>query len=62
MQSPLTNIGTNMVCNGRNFSGWPCDAESERLRQAALDADGPARQAALDALHRHLVEVEEVKA
>jgi peptide/nickel transport system substrate-binding protein len=58
MQSPLTNIGTNMTCNGRNFSGWPCDAESERLRQAALDAEGAARPAALDALHRHLVQVE----
>ena len=58
MQSPLTNIGTNMACNGRNFPGWPCDEEAERLRQATLDADGAARPAALDALHRHLVQAE----
>jgi len=37
MQSPLTNIGTNMACDGRNFPGWPCDEEAERLRQAYLE-------------------------
>ena len=54
MHSPLTNIGTNMACNGRNFPGWPCDEELERLRQAFLDADDAGRPAALDALHRRL--------
>ncbi len=58
MHSPLTNIGTNMACNGRNFPGWPCDEEAERLRQVVLDADDAARPAALDALHRHLAQVE----
>ena len=58
MHSPLTNIGTNMACNGRNFPGWPCDEEAERLRQAFLDADDESRPAALDALHRYLVQVE----
>src|SRR4051812_10382874 len=58
MHSPLTNIGTNMACNGRNFPGWPCDEEAERLRQAFLDADDATRPAALDALHRYLVQVE----
>ncbi|TBR15853.1 MAG: hypothetical protein EPO57_10390, partial [Chitinophagaceae bacterium] len=28
MQSPLTNIGTNMACE-RAWAGWPCDAEAE---------------------------------
>lgn len=58
MHSPLTNIGTNMVCTGRNFPGWPCDEESERLRQAFLDADDALRPKALDQLHRHLAEVQ----
>lgn len=54
MHSPLTNIGTNMTCNGRNFPGWPCDEEAERLRQAFLDANNASRPAALDALHTYL--------
>ncbi|GAC1486007.1 MAG: ABC transporter substrate-binding protein [Acetobacteraceae bacterium] len=58
MQSPLTNIGTNMACNGRNFPGWPCDEEVERLRQAVLDASDATRPAAMDALHRRLAEVQ----
>jgi len=58
MHSPLTNIGTNMACNGRNFPGWPCDEEAETLRQAFLDADDTARTAALDALHGYLAKVQ----
>jgi peptide/nickel transport system substrate-binding protein len=58
MHSPLTNIGTNMACNGRNFPGWPSDAEAERLRQAFLDGDDAGRPAALDALHAYLAKVQ----
>ena len=58
MHSPLTNIGTNMSCGGRNFPGWPCDEEAERLRQTVLDADDAARPGALEALHRHLSQVQ----
>ena len=58
MHAPLTNIGTNMACNGRNFPGWPCDEVSEGLRQAVLDADEGGRAAALEALHRHLAVVQ----
>jgi peptide/nickel transport system substrate-binding protein len=58
MHSPLTNIGTNMACTGRNFPGWPCDEVSENLRQAFLDADDASRPKALDQLHRHLAEVQ----
>jgi peptide/nickel transport system substrate-binding protein len=58
MQSPLTNIGTNMACNGMNFAGWPCDEKAEALRQAYLDADADHRPAALDALHAYLAEVQ----
>ncbi len=58
MHSPLTNIGTNMSCDGQNFPGWPCDEASETLRQAFLDADDAHKAAALDKLHRHLAEVQ----
>ena len=58
MHSPLTNIGTNMACNGRNFPGWPCDEAAEQLRQAFLDADDAIRPDALDALHTHLATVQ----
>ncbi|MBR0645523.1 ABC transporter substrate-binding protein [Plastoroseomonas hellenica] len=59
MQHPLTNIGTNMACDGRNWSGWPCDEEAERLRNAVLDApEGPERIRLLDALHRRLAETQ----
>ena len=58
MHHPLTNIGTNMACDGRNFAGWPCDEEAERLRQAFLDASDAERPTALDRLHRRLAETQ----
>jgi peptide/nickel transport system substrate-binding protein len=58
MHHPLTNIGTNMSCARKNFSGWPCDEQAETLRQAFLDADDAGRPAALDRLHRHLAQVQ----
>lgn len=58
MHHPLTNIGTNMSCDGRNFAGWPCDEEAERLRQAFLDASDVERPATLERLHRRLAEVQ----
>jgi peptide/nickel transport system substrate-binding protein len=53
---PLTNVGTDMSCEGKNFVGWPCDPEVEKLRSAFIDADATARPAALDKLHRALVD------
>jgi peptide/nickel transport system substrate-binding protein len=59
MRHPLTNIGTNMSCDGRNWSGWPCDEQAERLRGAFLDAaEGPERDRLLEALHRRLAETQ----
>ena len=52
--NPATNSGTDMSCERRNFSGWPCDQEAERLRAAFTDADEAAKPAILDALHRRL--------
>lgn len=58
MQSPLTNIGTNMACE-RAWAGWPCDAEAERLRSAVVDAaDDVARKSAVEALHLRLAEMQ----
>lgn len=58
MQSPLTNIGTNMACE-RGWAGWPCDAEAEKLRGAFVDApDDASRKLALEALHRRLAEMQ----
>jgi peptide/nickel transport system substrate-binding protein len=55
--SPQTNSGTDMSCTRRNFSGWPCDPEAERLRELFLDADATAQPALLEQLHRRLAEM-----
>jgi peptide/nickel transport system substrate-binding protein len=58
MQSPVTNIGTNMSCE-RAWSGWPCDPESEKLRNGVVEAvDEAGRLAATEALHRRLAEMQ----
>lgn len=58
MQSPLTNIGTNMACE-KAWSGWPCDAEAEKLRGAVVDApDDASRKLATEVLHRRLAEMQ----
>jgi peptide/nickel transport system substrate-binding protein len=54
---PATNAGTNMSCTRKNFSGWPCDEEAERLRALFIDADAEARPALLEKLHRRLAEM-----
>jgi peptide/nickel transport system substrate-binding protein len=58
MHHPLTNLGTNMACDRKNFAGWPCDEQAEALRAAFLDADDAARPAALEKLHRYLAQVQ----
>jgi peptide/nickel transport system substrate-binding protein len=58
MHHPLTNLGTNMSCDHKNFAGWPCDEQAEALRQAFLDAGEADRPAALDKLHRHLAQAQ----
>ncbi len=53
--NPMTNVGTNMVCDGSNWMGWPCDDETEALRQAFVDApDEPARLAVTQRLQTRL--------
>jgi len=55
--SPQSNAGTDMSCTRRNFSGWPCDEEAERLRAALIEADDAARPDLLVRLHRRLAEM-----
>jgi len=58
MNNPMTNVGTNMNCEKRNWNGWPCDEEAERLRQEFVDApDDASRQAAVARLQARLEEV-----
>jgi peptide/nickel transport system substrate-binding protein len=59
MHSPLTNIGTAMTCDGKNWIGWPCDATAEKLRAAFLQVDGlQAQKAAAVTLQERLAEVQ----
>jgi peptide/nickel transport system substrate-binding protein len=55
MSSPITNFGTDESCGGKNWFGWPCDEEAERLRSAYIEApDEVAQGKALEALHARL--------
>jgi peptide/nickel transport system substrate-binding protein len=53
--SPMTNYPSNSTCGARNWPGWPCDEEAEKLRDRFVQAgDDASRKAALDALHARL--------
>ena len=59
MFHPLTNIGTNMACDGRNWAGWPCDDEAEKLRAAFIDAaDESTRKQLAEELQARLAVVQ----
>ena len=56
--NPMTNVGTNMVCDGSNWMGWPCDEQTEALRQAFVDApDEAAKLIVAQKLQTRLEEV-----
>ncbi len=56
--SPLTNISVGTGCDGKNWFGWPCDEEAEKLRNQYLRATTEADQLKLlEALHKRLWEV-----
>jgi peptide/nickel transport system substrate-binding protein len=56
--NPLTNLGTNMASDASAWGGWAADEEAEKLRNAFIRApDMPARQKAIEALHKRLWEV-----
>jgi peptide/nickel transport system substrate-binding protein len=56
VSNPQTSSAADMSCTRKNFSGWPCDEEAERLRLAFLEADDASKPALLEALHRRLAE------
>ena len=57
LASPLTSPSTIMTCDGKNFVGWPCDEEEEKLRQQYIQETDPEKQKALvEAMHRRLWE------
>lgn len=59
MFHPLTNIGANMACDGRNWAGWPCDEDAERLRAAFIEAtDEASRKQLADQLQARLAVVQ----
>jgi peptide/nickel transport system substrate-binding protein len=53
--NPVTNFTIDSGCDGKNWFGWPCDEETQKLRRAYVDApDDEARRVALVALQQHL--------
>jgi peptide/nickel transport system substrate-binding protein len=55
MYNPVTNFSIDSACGGKSWFGWPCDEETQALRQAYVDAsDEEARRVALVALQQHL--------
>lgn len=44
MNSPLTNTPTPTPCDGRNWFGWPCDDELEKIRLEFPLATTPEQQ------------------
>jgi len=54
-ESPLISPSTVMTCDGKNFPGWPCDAEEDSLRRAYVRETDPARrQGLLAQMHKRL--------
>jgi peptide/nickel transport system substrate-binding protein len=52
---PFTNIGLDTSCGLKNFAGFPCDEEGDRLRQLVLAApDDTSRKAAFEAFSRRM--------
>jgi peptide/nickel transport system substrate-binding protein len=55
MYHPVSNFTINSECGGKGWFGWPCDEETQKLRQAYVDApDDEARRVALTALQQYL--------
>jgi peptide/nickel transport system substrate-binding protein len=53
--NPVTNFTIDSGCDKQNWFGWPCDEETQKLRQAYIDApDDEVRRVALVALQAHL--------
>ena len=58
MFDPLTNIATDMSCDGKNFVGWACDMKAEAMRSAVMNAPDAEQPALLDTYVRYLAEAQ----
>jgi peptide/nickel transport system substrate-binding protein len=57
MSNPITNAPLVTTCDKKNWFGWPCDEEMEKLRAAYIAAGTPAEQkAAAEALQKRYFE------
>ncbi len=55
---PFLNIAAATPCDGKNWFGWACDEEMEKMRIAFLDANTPAeKKAALEAFQKKFFDV-----
>jgi peptide/nickel transport system substrate-binding protein len=55
LSSPVTNFVIDSDCGGKNYFGWPCNAEVEKLRADYMrEADATKQRAILDDLSRSL--------
>jgi peptide/nickel transport system substrate-binding protein len=58
MANPLTSVVTSMTCDQKNWVGWPCDEEAERLRDLFINERDPGkRQQVLDQMNARLWQV-----
>ena len=57
MSNPITNAPLSTTCDKKNWFGWPCDEEMEKLRTAYVAAGSVAEQkAAAEALQKRYYE------
>jgi len=55
---PFLNISAATPCDGKNWFGWACDEEMEKMRIAFLDAGTPAeKKTALEAFQKKFFDV-----
>jgi peptide/nickel transport system substrate-binding protein len=56
--NPLGNSVVPTPCDGKNYSGWPCDEALEKTRLEFITADTPARQKdVIDRVQTHFYRV-----
>jgi peptide/nickel transport system substrate-binding protein len=56
--NPLGNSVVPTPCDGKNYAGWPCDADLEKARLDFITADTPEKQkAVVDRVQTHFYRV-----
>ncbi len=58
LASPLLSTITTMTCDGKNWFGWPCDEQYEKLRNDYIhETDAGKQKQLVEAMHRRIWEV-----